>query len=123
MVSKLSRLFGDVEPEISEEVKSMVEERALDFSELNEVQLWDGLTDVNVNEVEDGKLEDDGAVTGSSNEEEEWDVLWGCAVEERVDEAFSDEAADVDINELVSSSKISEYEEKVSEVINEEETA
>lgn len=123
MVSKLSRLFGDVEPEILEEVKSMVEERALDFSELNEVQLWDGLTDVNVNEVEDGKLEDDGAVTGSSNEEEEWDVLWGCAVEERVDEAFSDEAADVDINELVSSSKISEYEEKVSEVINEEETA
>jgi hypothetical protein len=40
-----------------------------------------------------------------------------------VDEAFSDEAAEVDINELVSSSKISEYEEKVSEVINEEETA
>jgi hypothetical protein len=39
VVSKLSRLFGDVEPEISEEVKSMVEERALDFSELNEVQL------------------------------------------------------------------------------------
>ena len=39
MVSKLSRLFGDVEPEISEEVNSMVEERALDFSELNEVQL------------------------------------------------------------------------------------
>ena len=123
MVSKLSRLFGDVEPEISEEVKSMVEERALDFSELNEVQLWDGLTDVNVNEVEDGKLEDDGAVTGSSNEEEEWDVLWGCAVELKVLLAFSLEAAEVDINELVSSSKISEYEEKVSEVINEEETA
>lgn len=40
-----------------------------------------------------------------------------------MDEAFSDEAADVDINELVASSKISEYEEKVSEVINEEETA
>ena len=58
---------------------------------------------------------------GSLNEEEEWDVLWGCVVEERVDEVFFDEVVEVDINEFVFLLKILEYEEKVLEVINEEE--
>lgn len=67
VASKLSESFGDIEPAIAEEAKFVVEGRALDFAEFNEVQLWEG----SIDEVEKGTIAEDEAAPDGSSEEEE----------------------------------------------------